>query len=105
MVLSLASQAEEPPPINVPLPSHSNEDQNRKNKNKRRKDPEANSKMVISVVDHDIGDSNPGNGGSKSAPKLWRQYVRKIILIDLLVCSLLLVAWVLFCRGFQCISH
>lgn len=113
MVLSLASQAEEHPPsrafpnppINVPLPSQSDEDQNRKNKNKRRKDRDANTKMVISVVDRDIGDSDPGNGGSKSAPKLWSQYVRKIILIDLLVCSLLLVAWILVCRGFQCISH
>ncbi|KAG6484027.1 phytolongin Phyl1.2-like [Zingiber officinale] len=104
MVLSLGSWTEEPPPstaipnpvTNVPLPSHSDEDQNQKKKN---------SKMAISVVDRDIDDSDPGNGDSNSAPKLWSQYVRKIILIDLLLCSLLLVAWILVCRGFQCISH
>ncbi|XP_074569317.1 phytolongin Phyl1.2-like [Curcuma longa] len=112
MVLSFASHEQPPPPPafpnplpDVPLPSHSDEDQNRKKKNKRGKHREANSKMVISVVDRDIDDSDPGNGASKSAPKLWSQYVRKIILIDLLVCSLLLVAWILFCRGFHCISH
>ncbi|CAL9206145.1 phytolongin Phyl1.1-like [Musa acuminata AAA Group] len=61
-------------------------------------------KMVISAGNRDIVDSDPGNGGSRMVHKVWRQHVRAIILIDLVVCCLLLGVWVSICKGFECIT-
>ncbi|CAL9767702.1 unnamed protein product [Musa acuminata subsp. burmannicoides] len=62
-------------------------------------------KMVISAGNRDIVDSDPGNGGSRMVHKVWRQHVRAIILIDLVVCCLLLGVWVSICKGFECITN
>ncbi|WOK97253.1 hypothetical protein Cni_G05961 [Canna indica] len=109
IVMSIASEDEEPPPPRpcAPPPSASYQpsesDEDRRGKDKKSR--KGKSKTVISVVDRDIVDSDPGNGGSKSVRKVWRQHVRTIILVDLLICCLLLAVWVSICRGFECITH
>ncbi|URD92306.1 VAMP-like protein [Musa troglodytarum] len=109
LVQSVPSQDEEPPPPRPclpppaasPRPSDSDEDQ----KVKEKKGGKGKRKMTISVVNRDVVDSDPANGGSKSVQKVWRQHVRTIILIDLVVCCFLLGVWVSICRGFECITN
>ncbi|XP_064959401.1 phytolongin Phyl1.2-like [Musa acuminata AAA Group] len=92
---------EPPPPASSPQPSEFDED----HKAREKKCGKGKRKMVISAGNRDIVDSDPGNGGSRMVHKVWRQHVRAIILIDLVVCCLLLGVWVSICKGFECITN
>lgn len=59
----------------------------------------------ISVTDNNgDADLSLGLGGRKSMQRIWRQQVRMVLIIDLVVCSLLFGIWLSVCRGFQCIG-
>ncbi|THU45672.1 hypothetical protein C4D60_Mb02t20450 [Musa balbisiana] len=90
-----------PPPASSPQPSEFDED----HKAREKKCGKEKRKMVISAGNRDIVDSDPGNGGSRMVHQVWRQHVRAIILIDLVVCCLLLGVWVSICKGFECITN
>lgn len=59
----------------------------------------------ISVTDNDgDADLGLGLGGRKSMQRIWRQQVRMVLIIDLVVCSLLFGIWLSVCKGFQCVG-
>lgn len=86
----------------------------RKVKKERKKNPrseegvgvsQSGDEHEISVTDNDgDADLSLGSGGRKSMQRIWRQQVRMVLIIDLVVCSLLFGIWLSVCKGFQCIG-
>lgn len=61
--------------------------------------------LEISVSDNDDDtDLGFGLGGRKTLQRIWRQQVRMVLVIDVVVCTLLFVIWLSICKGFKCIG-
>lgn len=97
------------PPSDAPLtagtPSGSEDGRPKKLSNKWRKkfwSDESESRMEIppdSTHNADLG------VGIRSARKLWRRHVWRVLLLDLIICCILFVIWLFVCHGFQCIAR